>query len=70
MIKCEAIRNFTMHDFDKLKNIVRHDTSYNENGKVYKEDIFECSKEIAKYLSGDNDSKIVCVVVIEIIPKK
>ena len=70
MIKCEAIRNFTMCEFKKLKNIIRYNIDEHEDGHIYKNDIFECSEKTAKYLTGDNDNNTVVCKIIEIIPTK
>lgn len=69
MIRCEVVNeNFTLQKFDELKNIQRK--SREENGKLFKGDTFECNKEMAKYLSGDNPLGKVVVKVIEILPKE
>lgn len=67
MIKCEVIENFTLKDFKKLKNIVRKNKDL--TGHLYKEDIFECDEEMAKYLTGENSEKKVVVKILEVIPK-
>lgn len=68
MIKVEVIENFTLERFDELKNIerVRQDT----NNKLNVGDKFECTKELADYLLGDNPIKRPVVKVIEVIPAK
>ena len=67
MIKCAVIQEFTLERFDELKNIQRK--SINTKGKLYVGDIFECDKEMAKYLMGDNKDKQVVVKVIEVEPE-
>ena len=67
MIKCEVIRDFTLEEFDKLKNIKRK--KLDTKGKLYVEDVFECTKEMADYLMGNNKNGDVVVKVIEIIPE-
>lgn len=66
MVKVEAIEDFTLQAFDELKNIVRKNK--NSRGHLYKEDVFECTEEMAKYLTGDNEKNKVVVKVLEVIP--
>lgn len=68
MIKCEAIKEFTLSRFDELKNIKRN--NYDEKGRLYVKDTFECSKELAEYLLGNNQNNDIVVKIIEIIPEK
>ena len=68
MIKCEVVQRFTLERFNELKNIQR--IGVDTYGELYVGDIFECEKELADYLTGNN-SKNACVVkVIEIIPEE
>lgn len=67
MIKCEATRDFTLEEFDKLKNIQRK--GMDTKGKLYNGDTFECDKDMADYLTGGNDKKLVVAKVFEIIPE-
>ena len=68
MIKCEVISRFDLRDFDKLKNIQRK--SIDVKGSLFVGDIFECDKEMADYLLGENYLNKVVVKVIEVIPEK
>ena len=68
MIKVEVIENFTLKDFNELKNIKRKSTG--QDGKLYVGDTFECSEKMAKYLTGDNLLKKIVVKVIEVEPKE
>lgn len=68
MIKVEVIEKFTLKDFNELKNIKRK--SVEKEGTLYVGDTFECSKDMAKYLTGDNALKKAVVKVIEIAPQK
>lgn len=68
MIKCEVIKEFTLEKFDELKNIQRR--RIDTKGKLYVGDTFECDKEMADYLMGDNKNKQVVVKVIEVEPEK
>ena len=71
MIKCEVINDdFTLKKFDELKNIKRKDKSKNQKGKLYIGDTFECTQEMADYLTGNNAINKVVVRIIEIEPKK
>lgn len=67
MIRCEVIKEFTLERFDELKNIQRR--RLNTKGKLYYGDTFECTKEMADYLMGDNKDKKVVVKVIEVEPE-
>lgn len=67
MIKCEVIKEFTLERFNELKNIQRR--SFDTKGKLYVGDTFECDKEMADYLMGDNKDKQVVVKVIEVEPE-
>ena len=67
MIRCKAIEQFTLKDFDKLSNIKRK--SIEEKGKLFVGDEFDCDEKMASYLTGDNEKKKVVVKVIEVEPK-
>lgn len=69
MIKVEVLEDFNLKAFDELKNIVRK-TINNEKNKLYQGDIFECDKEMADYLLGNNVLKRAVVRVIEVEPIK
>ena len=68
MIKVEVIEEFTLKDFNKLKNIERKNMK--EQGRLYVGDVFECDKTMADYLLGDNPLKKPVVKVLEIEPLK
>lgn len=68
MVKVEVIEEFTLGRFDELKNIQRK--SREEKGRLFVGDIFECDKELANYLMGENALKRAFVKVIEIIPEE
>ncbi|MBR2245666.1 MAG: hypothetical protein IKN65_00780 [Clostridia bacterium] len=67
MIKCEVIKEFTLERYNELKNIQRR--RIDTKGKLYVGDTFECDKEMADYLMGDNKDRQVVVKVIEVEPK-
>lgn len=69
MIKCEAIKDFDLNDFYKLKNIVRASARKKE-GKLYLGDRFECDKKMADYLMGKNEKNEIVIKIIEVEPKK
>lgn len=69
MIKCEVIKDFSLNEFKKLSNIIRKNKEKNKDGELYKGDVFECEKETADYLSGNNDKKEIVIKVIEVIPE-
>ena len=66
MIKVEVITQFTLGRFNEIKNIQRR--SVDTEGMLYVGDTFECSKELAEYLTGKNDRGNVVVKIIEVIP--
>lgn len=68
MIKCEVIKEFTLERYNELKNIQRR--SFDTKGKLYVGDTFECDKQMADYLMGDNKDRQVVVKVIEVEPIK
>ena len=68
MIKVEVIENFTLEDYNKLKN-VKKVISRKEN-EFGARDTFECDEKMADYLTGNNALNKVVVKVIEVIPKK
>ena len=68
MIKCEVIKQFNFARFDELENIKRK--SVEIKGKLLVGDEFECSKEIADYLTGNNPLNELVVKIIEVEPKR
>ena len=66
MMKLEAIINFTLERFDEIKIISRK--AIDTKGRLYPGDVFECNEEIANYVLGDNDKKVVAAKLIEITP--
>lgn len=68
MVKCEVIKDFTLGRFGELKNIKRR--MYEEQGKLFVGDTFECTKEVADYLMGNNSKSETVVKVIEITPEQ
>ena len=70
MIKVQVLKEFTLGKFSELKNIQRNNPNKNEDGRLYEKDIFECAKEMADYLTGNNAYNDEFVKVIEIIPEE
>ena len=68
IIKVEAIKQFTLADYDKITNIQRK--SVDTEGMLYVGDTFECTKELAEYLTGKNDRGNVVVKIIEVTPEE
>ena len=64
MIRCEAIENFSLKEFEKLKIIERKGPD--KKGQLTKGDIFECDEEMAKYLTGNNRLNKTVVEIIEV----
>lgn len=67
MVKCEVIERFTLGRFNELKNIERK--SIDTKGELYVGDTFECSDDLAQYLTGENTLGKTVVKVIEVIPE-
>ena len=71
MVKVEVIiDNFSLKKFSELKNLERKKESKNEQGFLYEGDTFECSKEMAVYLTGKNPLDLQVVKIIEVIPEE
>ena len=68
VIKVQALREFTYGKFDKITNLQRNDTTKNEKGRLYEKDIFECTEDMADYLTGK--CGYVLVKVIEVVPEE
>ena len=68
MIKLEVIEDFMLSRFDELKNLKRANLS--KEGRLFKKDTFECNKELADYLLGENKLKKAFVKIIEVEPEK
>lgn len=72
MIKLQATEDFSLNQkdkygvfyFDKLQNLKRFDKK--EKNQIYKNDEFECDKEIADYLCGNNPLNRTVVKILEI----
>lgn len=65
MVKVEAIIDFLYSNFDKVKNLVRKDKE--QDGKIFKGDIFEVDKKEADYLLGNNAKSLIAIKVLEIM---
>lgn len=70
MVKLEALEEFTLKEFDKLKDVVRFDENKKEKGRLYEKDTFICDTDMQNYLLGDNPLNRAVAKVIEVIPKK
>ena len=68
MIKVEAITQFTLGRFNEIKNIKRR--SVEKEGMLFVGDTFECTQEMAEYLTGKNDRGNIVVKIIEVIPEE
>lgn len=69
MVKVIVTSEFTLGRFAELKNIERADTNKKEEGHLYVGDKFECTQEMADYLTGENKVHRSFVKIIEIIPE-
>ena len=70
MVKVQVTEQFYLGKFNELRNIQRYNPNKNDNGSLYKNDIFECDEEMLKYLTGKNATGRSFVKLIEIIPEK
>lgn len=70
MVKVKVIDNFSLGKFNELKNIVRANPRQELEGRLFKGDIFECTEEMAEYLTKTNAQGKPFVEVMEIIPEK
>lgn len=70
MIKCEAKEDFNLEKFNELENIKRKNSQKNTVGKLYIGDTFECTKEMADYLLGNNPLERQVVNLVEIKPEE
>ena len=68
MIKVEVIENFTLEDYNKLKN-VKKVVARKEN-EFGARDTFECDEKMVDYLTGNNALNKVVVKVIEVEPEE
>lgn len=69
MVKVIVIEKFSYFGkFDLLKNLVRANTSKNDEGYLYVNDIFECTEDIAEYLTKTNKLNRPFVKILEVIP--
>ena len=66
MIRVEVIKEFTFGEFYKVKNLQRK--QYNQVGRLFVGDIFECDEDVARYLTGNNKTGDVVVKVLEVEP--
>lgn len=64
MIRVEAIAEFNLKDFAKLKNIERKGKA--EEGKLFIGDTFDCDEEMFKYLTETNKLNRAFVKAIEV----
>ena len=67
MVKVKVTDYFHLGRFNELRNIVRQDKD--EQGMLFPGDIFECTEEMADYLTGKNPLNKSFVTVIEVIPE-
>lgn len=57
-VKVKAIIDFSFGRFNEIENLIRS-SEKNQDGYIYKEDIFICSREIADYLEENNAIEII-----------
>lgn len=69
MVKVKVIENFHLAKFNELRNLVRAGGNQ-ADGYLGINDVFECTEEMAEYLTGKNALGRAFVEVIEVIPEK
>lgn len=67
MIRVEVIEDFTLERFAEVKNLERKGRSAEK--RLYIGDKFECEKDLADYLLGENPLGRAVVQIVEIIPE-
>ena len=68
VIKVQATSDFNFSSMDKIKNLKR--ARIEKENYIYKDDIFECDKEMYEYLTGKNEGGHIVVKIIEYKPSK
>lgn len=68
MIKCEVIEQFTLKDYEKIKDSIKR-KSIDVKGTLFIGDTFECDENMVKYLTGNNEQGKTVVKVIEVEPE-
>lgn len=63
MTKVQAIIDFTYSKYNKIENL--KSVNKKEKGKIFNGDIFEVEDTEIKYLTGENEKKLVAVKVLE-----
>lgn len=66
MIKVQALQDFNFSSMNKISNLKR--IKIERENFIFKDDIFDCDKEMYDYLTGKNESGIVVVKLIEYRP--
>lgn len=69
MIRVEVIEQFTLKDYEKIKDSVKR-KSIDVKGTLFVGDTFECDEDMVKYLTGNNEQGKTVVKVLEVIPEK
>ena len=67
MVKVQAIIDFNYKNYNKIKDL--QPTNKKQEGKIFAGDIFNVEDDEAKYLTGENENKIVAVKVLEVMPE-
>ena len=66
MKRCEVLSYFTLKKFNELRDIVRANENNNtKDGELFVGDTFTCDEKMADYLTGNNDSEIIVVKIVE-----
>ncbi len=68
MIRVEVIEQFTLKDYEKIKDTIKR-KSIDVKGTLFVGDTFECDEDMVKYLTGNNEQGKTVVKVIEVEPE-
>ena len=68
MVKVEVIEGFSLARFNEIQNLVR--ANRDNEGHLYIGDVFDCSDDLAEYLTKTNARGRAFVKVLEVIPEK
>ena len=68
MIRVEVIEQFTLKDYEKIKDSIKR-KSIDVKGTLFIGDTFECDEDMVKYLTGNNEQGKTVVKVIEVEPE-
>lgn len=69
MIRLQATEDFTLKRFSEISKMERANVNKDDNGKVFKNDIFECNENLAEYVCGKNPLNRAVANILEVRPE-